>query len=116
MRVVGILVSSKPAVFVTPDFFVETDIESIADNSAEASINDDVTKKKVTFRPYHPLNYKCEDFWLNIVQADEVPNPLRAALQKHENDCVESLRVNEYRYDVVLMTVTSSASGEIDAV
>lgn len=92
------------------------DIEGSAENVVETLIDEDLTVEKVAARSLDPQTCRNEEIWFIILQSDEVNSPLRAVLQKHQNDLQKSLRVIKYLCSAGMRTVASSASGKFGAV
>lgn len=71
-------------------------------------IEDDLHDEKVSLGPPDLLNCIRTSIWLTIFQVDKVKSLLRAALQKHKEKPMESLKPNRYQYGVRLMTVANT--------
>lgn len=90
----------------------EIDVE----HAVEVSINVDTTTKKVALSSVIPQSSTCVGVCLTIFQIEDVEIPLNAAFPTQEQELMESLRPNTYRYGVWLRTTVGLASGKLDTV
>lgn len=67
-------------------------------------------------RPVAPQFYRLEKARITAFQTDEEESFLRAVSQKLENNSLETLQANNYRYGGRLMPVASPAFENLDAV
>lgn len=114
--VVSTSASSQPASFVGLHSTAIADVESSPEDFFEVSIDNDVTGKEVAVRPVDLQTYKREEVWLTIFQFSEVYTLVHAVRQKCEDDLLESLQANKYKYSAGLTTVADPAPGELGAV
>lgn len=84
--------SYKPASAASPHTSVSACVQSKAEKVVRVFTDAGVTGKKVTVCTFDPQKYKREEFWLTLLQLNEVENRLRDYLERHENDLVQSLR------------------------
>lgn len=116
MRSVSVSAGSEPASFAVSHSPVVADVESCSKNVFEVFVDDDITGSEVAAGPFDLQIYIRKEVLLTTFGTDKGQKPLRAVLQKHENDLLKSLRVYQYQYGHGLMTVASPSSGTFGAV
>lgn len=95
VRAVNFLASLSLASFRGRHSSEMADVDSSAEDVFKDSIDDSVTRKKVSIRLLGPRTYGEEDVLLAIFQVGESQNPLRAVFQKYKGDLLEHLWADE---------------------
>lgn len=96
---VGRLTSPEPASSVHPHTFVLAKVKNSAEDVDEAPIDDDETRKEVTFRSFDLRTCQSKKVSLTTFPVKEVKNLLCAGSRKHAHDLLESTRSMEYQYN-----------------
>lgn len=112
VRSMSLSVSPTLASSAGPHTFVIANVESSAKDAVEAFIKKDRTGNAAVVCIFDPHIYKREENLLTTYRLDRVQKPSRVVSQKHQDDLLESLRVNSVQYGARLMTVGEPAVRE----
>lgn len=116
LRDVSPSISSRPAIYLAAHCSVEREVESTGEDMVRPAINDDLPEKAVAGFLFVMHMYRQNQFLLTIFQVKKVQNSDCVALQKQEDQLLESLEATEHYYCAEIMALPPQAFATLGAV